>query len=138
MERAGGTLPEVDGVNKDFFEGLANGKLLLQRCSECGSHQFYPKPWCVVCGSLDLEWTEASKEGKVYTYTIINRVIGNSKEFEKELPYAVGSVELEGGIRVYARLLAANPSSIRIGCRVVLEPRRLTDKVGLPYFRVVE
>jgi len=138
MESAGTTLPEVDGVNKNFFEGLADGRLLLQRCSTCGSHQFYPKPLCVVCGSLELEWVEAPKEGRVYTYTIINRVIGNSKEFEKELPYAVGSVELNVGVRVYARLLAKNPSSIKIGCRVVLEPRRLTDKVGLPYFRVVE
>jgi Predicted nucleic-acid-binding protein containing a Zn-ribbon len=114
MESAGITLPEVDGVNKNFFEGLAGGKLLLQRCSTCGSHQFYPKPWCVVCGGLDLKWVEAPKEGRLYTYTLINRVIGNSREFEKELPYVVGSVELDVGVRVYARLLATNPSSIKI------------------------
>jgi uncharacterized OB-fold protein len=92
----------------------------------------------VVCGGLDLKWVEAPKEGRLYTYTLINRVIGNSREFEKELPYVVGSVELDVGVRVYARLLATNPSSIKIGCRVVLEPRKLSDKVGLPYFRVVE
>ncbi|MEM0120897.1 MAG: Zn-ribbon domain-containing OB-fold protein [Thermoprotei archaeon] len=131
-------LPEVDGINKNFFEGLANNNLLIQRCSDCGSRQFYPKPWCVKCGSLKLEWVEASREGRVYTYTLINRVLGNSKEFEKEVPYVVGSVKLEDGVRVYARLVASNPSNIKIGSRVVLEARRLTDKVGLPYFRVVE
>jgi uncharacterized OB-fold protein len=132
------SLPEVDHINARFFEGLAQGKLLVQRCTECGHIQFYPKAWCVSCASLSLEWVEANPRGKVYTYTIINRVIGNSKDFEREVPYAVGSVELEEGVRVYGRLLAGSPSVISVGAQVVFEPRRLTDKLGLPYFRVVD
>jgi uncharacterized OB-fold protein len=137
MESIQKPLPEVDSTNAPFFESVAAGRLAVQRCRNCGRHQLYPKPWCAACGSLELDWTDAGPEGVVYSFTVIRRVIGNSKDFERETPYAVGVVELKEGVRVYARLLAKELPSISIGKKAVFQPLKVGEKLGLPYFSVV-
>ncbi len=124
--------PEIDLVNSALFTGLKNGKLLIQQCNDCKNLQFYPKPICVKCGSLNLGWKESNGRGKIYTFTLIKRVIMNSKEFESELPYLIASVELEDGIRIYGRLKDRNA---RVGQHVSLDPLD-AGEIGLPGFKL--
>lgn len=62
-----------------------------------------------------------SGKGKVYSYVIIHRVISNSEYFKKMVPYAVVSVELEEGIRVYG-LYVGEVSSLSVGKEVKFKP----------------
>ncbi len=124
--------PEMDAVNSALFTGLKNGKLLVQQCNDCKHLQFYPRPICVKCGSINLGWKESSGRGKIYSFTLIKRVIMNSKEFESELPYLIASVELEDGVRIYGRLKEHNA---RIGQQVFLDPLDAGD-IGLPGFKL--
>lgn len=128
-------LPELDPINAEFFKGLSNGKLLVQKCSKCGNLQFYPKPICVECSSVDLNWHETSGEGTIYSFTNINRVIMNSKEFGQDVPYTIASIELREGIRLYGRILkdSKEPS---IGDKVVSVPTTVTPEVGLMTFKL--
>lgn len=137
MESSQKPLPEIDSTNAPFFEAIAAGRLVAQRCRKCGRYQLYPRPWCAACGSLELEWADVGPEGTVYSFTVIRRVIGNSKDFEKEAPYAVGVVELKEGVRVYARLVSKDPQTVSVGKKVVFQPLKVTEKVGLPCFSVV-
>lgn len=130
-------LPELDPINSEFFKGLSNRKLLMQKCNECGNIQFYPKPICVKCSSIDLGWQEVSGEGTIYSLTSINRVIMNSKEFGEEVPYVIASVELKEGLRMYGRIKTESGREPSIGDRVVSEPTKVNDTVGLMTFRLV-
>lgn len=128
-------LPELDPINSEFFKGLSNGRLLIQKCSKCGNLQFYPKPICVKCSSIDLEWQQSSGEGTIYSLTSINRVIMNSKEFGKDVPYVIASIELNEGIRLYGRVLLEAGKEISIGDRVRSDPTTVNPDVGLLTFR---
>ena len=130
-------LPEIDPINSQFFKGLSEDKLLIQKCIKCGNTQFYPKAICVKCYSVDLEWIKSSGEGKVYSFTEINRVIMNSKEFEKEVPYVIASVELKEGVRLYSRILSENGKNVKIGDSVRVVFRTVSEEIGLPEFKLL-
>ena len=137
MEQNEFPLPELDTINQNFFESASNGNLLLQRCKKCGNIQFYPRPLCTKCGSLELEWIKSSGKGKIYSYTAINRVINNSKVFEKNIPYTIAIIELSEGIRVYGLIKDCSPSKIRIGQEATFSPM-IVQNLGLPAFEVEE
>lgn len=129
-------LPELDPVNEEFFRGLSEKRLLIQKCSKCGNLQFYPKPMCVKCSSMDLGWEESSGEGVIYSLTGINRVIMNSKDFNEEVPYTIASIELKEGVRMYGRILPSGDRKPSIGDSVISEPGTAEEGIGLPYFRL--
>lgn len=130
-------LPEIDPVNAEFFKGLSENKLLIQKCSSCGNLQMYPKPMCVECSSVDLDWVESSGEGIIYSFTDINRVIMNSKEFNEEVPYTIASIELKEGVRLYGRIIGEEGRKPGIGDRVSSAPISVNDEVGLPAFKLM-
>jgi uncharacterized OB-fold protein len=80
-------------VNK-FFENLADGKLMGQKCNDCGTYRLLPVPVCANCKGTNLSWTELSKEGKLLLFSIAN--FPNAR-FAKLAPYAYGSVQLKEG-----------------------------------------
>ncbi|RZL86565.1 MAG: hypothetical protein EOP82_29485 [Variovorax sp.] len=41
------------------------GASVMQKCGECGTFNFYPKLWCIECGSRLLTWTDAKPLGTV-------------------------------------------------------------------------
>ena len=54
-----------------FYEGLKEGKLLVQKCSNCGEYTFYAHFVCPNCLQDALQWVEAKGTGTVYTYTVV-------------------------------------------------------------------
>lgn len=91
-------LPSQDAVSAPWFEGIAAGKLLLQRDPKTGKAQFYPRAH--VLGALDREpeWFEASGRGTLYTYTVVKRSI--HREFADATPFTLAIVQLEEGPRM--------------------------------------
>lgn len=130
-------LPELDPVNAGFFKGLSEKKLLIQKCSRCGNLQLYPRPICVKCSSVELGWTESSGEGTIYSFTDINRVIMNSKEFNDDVPYTIASIELKEGLRLYGRIISEEGRAPSIGDKVSSSPTQVNDDVGLPTFKLL-
>ena len=72
MER---TLPPVTPLTQPWFDGCARGELLLQHCSHCGEHQFYPRILCSHCGKADPDWATASGRGHIASFSIVRRGI---------------------------------------------------------------
>ncbi|AKA48243.1 hypothetical protein IX51_03010 [uncultured archaeon] len=127
----------MDPVNSEFFKGLSENRLLIQKCSKCGNLQFYPKPICVNCSSVELGWVESSGEGTIYSLTSINRVIMNSKEFNDEVPYTIASIELKEGVRLYGRINNEGNKEASIGDKVKSVPVQVNQDVGLPTFELL-
>ena len=48
----------MSDIVKDFHDGLASGKLLIQVCNACKTKMLYPRHRCISCHSNDLGWTQ--------------------------------------------------------------------------------
>jgi uncharacterized protein len=97
--------PRSDGVDTAFWEGLAAGRLLIQRCPEC-ERWIWPAAWaCPGCHRMDPDWPEVTPRGTVYTWTRTWQPF--TPEFAESLPYLTVVVELEeaGGTRLVGILL---------------------------------
>ncbi len=129
-------LPVVTDYTKPFWEAASRGELLVQRCRKCGFHIWYPRPSCPRCGSLELEWAKSSGLGTVYSYTVIRRVVANSPDFQRDIPFVVAEVDLDEGVRLYGRL-DVKPEDARTGMRVRVEFEKVTPDIALYKFRPV-
>jgi uncharacterized OB-fold protein len=77
-----------------FYGYLADGKLMGQKCNDCGSYRLAPVPVCENCQSTNLSWTELSKEGKLLLFTITTMP---PARFASLAPCAFGSVQVKEG-----------------------------------------
>lgn len=109
--------PIKQDFSKPFWDGAAEGKLMLQYCPDSKQYQFYPRPVSVRTGKRTLEWREASGRGTVYSFTVTYRSPIPVKGIK---PYVVALVELEEGVRIMANLIGAAPEEAKIGMQVKL------------------
>ncbi len=57
-----------DGLDAPFWDGLANDKLLLQRCQSCERWQWGAEWVCHRCRSFDLTFEETEATGIIYSH----------------------------------------------------------------------
>ncbi len=96
-------------------------RLEAGKCSSCGNVYYPPRRVCP-CGGREFETVELPNTGKVVTYTIIR--VGPS-DFADEVPYGLGIVELDGGVRLMAQLVDVPLDDIKTGMPVTLEFRKI-------------
>lgn len=101
------------GPTAPFWEGIEEGKFMLQYDATTKRHHFYAKPLYDADGQ-PLPWKAASGSGKVVAYTL-SRV--SAPGFEGLAPYVLGLVQLDEGPRVFAPLTGREFADIRIGLR---------------------
>jgi uncharacterized OB-fold protein len=106
---------------------------MIQRCSNCRSHIFYPRYNCPQCGSRGLEWVQASGRGKVYTYTVARRP--THPAFADRVPYVIAIVELEEGPRLTTNIVDCDPNAVRIDMPVEVTFEDVNEEISLPVFR---
>ncbi len=126
---------EGDGDSQIYWEGIAQGKLRIQRCDVCARSVFYPRSICPHCHSDQLSWIEATGKGTIYTYTVAHQAFG---AFAGEAPFIVAIVELEEGVRMMTRIVDAPGERVTIGAQVQVGFETSAEGVKLPYFRLVE
>lgn len=117
-----------------FWEGARNQRLRLQHCPSCDRTQFFPRPWCQTCGKPELNWIEARGTGQLHSYTVVRRAIKNP-EYEPDIPYILGLIELPEGPRLYSRLVDCEADTLAVGLSVEVTFKKATKKVTLPVFR---
>jgi uncharacterized OB-fold protein len=113
--------PVVTPETRPYWEGAAEGRLMLQRCANCTSVVWYPRGLCPKCGRLSLDWFTATGNGTVYSYTVNRRGAG---DYARRAPFVLAYVELEEGPRVLTNVVNCDPESVRIGdpVRAVFHP----------------
>ena len=121
--------PVTDDDNRFFWEGVRDGRVLLQRCAGCGELRHPPGPMCPAC--LSLEWTaeEASGRGTIYSWVVSH----HPTEADAE-PRIVVLVDLAEGVRLVANLQGVPSSEVATGLAV----EAFVAEVGgvmLPQFR---
>lgn len=128
--------PVINRDNAGFWAGVADHKLLIQRCTECATLRFPWLPGCNACGCQEWETVEASGEGTVFSYVVMHHppFPAFSRSGEPE-PYAVGLVELAEGVRMVSTLVGVPADKVRTGMPVRLEFLRTDPELELPVFR---
>ncbi len=132
---SGKPLPQISDLTRPFWTAAKQRKLVLQKCTQCGTFQFFPKPWCIECGCRDMPWTEARPSGTVYTFTISRSVVMNYRGWEKDLPVLMCLIDLDEGTRLYAQVVDCQPEHIHIGMRVQVCFEDISEDAGIPKFR---
>lgn len=125
-------LPNVTPESERYWEAASNERLLLSKCPDCGLVIHYPRARCPDCFT-ETEWTEASGDATVYSYSVAERMEGWP---EADLPLVVAYVELVEGPRMMTNLIEYEPDDISIGDSVsaVFVPTE-KENIGIPVFR---
>ena len=131
MERI---LPRPTEFSAPYWAGCREGRLLLQYCRSCESHQFYPRSLCSHCHGDALEWRDSSGQGRVASFTVVHR--GVSEAYPA--PYVVALIDLEEGPRMMSHVIDVEPGGLSVGDRVAVEFQAWSDDVDVPVFRVVD
>jgi len=114
-----------------WFDGINDGKLLIQRCAGCGTLRHPPGPACPQCRSYEWDTVESSGRGVVYSF-VVNHY-PQIPAFDYPLPIAL--IELEEGTRLVADLIGVDPADVVVGMPVEVEYVAVDDELTLPMFR---
>jgi uncharacterized protein len=89
--------PRLTQFTAPFWRGLSAGEFRTTRCRSCRRLTFPPKPICPHCWHKDVSWETLPTAGRLYSWT---RIHAGPAIFESDLPYEVGIVDLDAGIRL--------------------------------------
>ncbi len=126
-------LPVPDADTEAYWQGLREGKLLLQHCLDCGHVQFYQQAICRQCGGERLAHRAAGGGGHVHSFSVVHRAPGPA--FRQDTPYAVLLVELDEGPRMISSLTGGDVSDVRFDMRVELVCEPQEGGLVLPRFK---
>ncbi len=128
-------LPAAHVDYNPFWEACREGRLVVQRCAECGWFRHYPRPLCPKCRSWNGEWTQVSGRGKVWSWTVIRHPL--DPLVADKVPYNVVEIELEEqpGLRLTSNLIDCGADEIFTGMPVEAVFEKVTSKITLPRFR---
>lgn len=130
-------LPEITDQTRPFWDAAREGRLVMQTCRHCGTVSFPPKPWCIECGSRDIDWADVGPGGTVYSFTISRSVAMNWPAWQEQLPIVLALVDVDNGARVYAQVIDCSPEDIAIGLRLEAVFVELGKDMKIPKFRPV-
>src|SRR5690606_677390 len=99
-------LPPLTDVNRPYWTGGSDGRLLIERCRSCRRWQHPPTGTCESCGEPAAP-EPVSGQGTVFTFTV------NHQQYHPEVPppYVIAIVELDEqpGLRLPTNLVGCDP-----------------------------
>ncbi len=120
-----------------FLRGLADGRLLGERCPVCGKVYIPPRGSCPTDGVPTADEVELADIGTVTTFCVVNVPFPGQRVAP---PYVAAAVLLDGADIPFQHLiLGCEPSEVRMGMRVraVWRPRAEwgTTPANIDHFR---
>jgi uncharacterized OB-fold protein len=130
--------PQADGRDIPFWDGLAEGRLLIQHCEGCGNW-VWPTQWvCPECHRFEPAWAEVAARGTVFSWTRTWQPF--SPEFAERSPFITVVVSLPGagGRRLLGLLVGDDGVDPVLGEElegVIQPPSELTGGVAVLRWR---
>lgn len=90
-----------------FWEGVDQGRLLAQKCGDCGTLRHPPVPMCAKCQSLRWGAQELNGRGHIFSWLV-------SKHPSKPdaAPRTVILVDLEDGLRLVSNMVEGDEAVV--------------------------
>ena len=124
----------MDSWSEPFWKAGAEGRVLMQKCSNCGTFRWPAGPFCPACHRQGVEWVPPG-QARIYSFTVLP-VRGADKEAPPQwrMPTLV-EFDQAPGVRLVSVLVDADPQSVAIGDPVDIEWRPAANGV-VPVFRI--
>ena len=122
--------PVLTDDNRAFWDAASAGRLVAQRCRECGRLRHPPRPMCPYCRSVEHELVDLAGTGVVYSYALLHHPQHPSFTY----PIVAALVELDEGIRLVSNLVGVEASEVRIGMPVRVAFEATDDGMAVPIF----
>ncbi len=124
-------LPQLTPFNEWFWTSGADGKLRIQRCTECSTLVHPPVPICPACRSREWEPSTMSGRATVVGFTV------NAHQWLPgfEPPYVIANVALadDPAVRLTTNIVDCAPDDVHIGQEVAVRFEQ-QDDVWIPLF----
>ena len=107
-----------DVWTKPFWEAAAEHRLVVPRCTNCGTYRLPPSAFCYVCRTQEVEWVEQPGAGTLYSFTVAWHPL--MPDVSDSVPYIPAVVELPGDRRraPHRQPRRRRPSEVAIGMEV--------------------
>ena len=126
-------LPVLDPETRPFWEACRRGRLMLQRCSDCGHIRFPPTRFCARCRSVNCEWIDSKGEGRVFSWIVVRHPVPKDV-YAMDVPYVVALVTLEEGVRMPTNIVGIDPDAVTAYMPLKVQFRDVTPEITLPVF----
>src|SRR4051794_1227412 len=93
MAAAQKAIPVATAYDAPYWEGAAEHKLVLQRCTGCSLYSAKPRVVCPRCRGTEFDWTQVSGRGTIYAYAILHQT--PAPGFADEVPVVLVHVQIE-------------------------------------------
>ena len=104
-------LSSPDGAH--YWAAAAEGRLEVQYCDHCRTHQFPPGHLCRHCGAEGLSWRAVTGRGRIHSFAIVHRA--PTPEFRARVPYVVALIDLDEGPRMMTNIVGDDALACAIG-----------------------
>ena len=113
-----------------WWEACDEGRVLIQRCSNCQTLRHPPRPMCGECQSMDWDSIESTLAGEVLTFTTVHypQVPGYT------YPLVCAVIRLAEGTNLVANISGCEPADVRIGMAVQGRVEAVDENTMLPQF----
>ncbi len=128
-------VPVVASWSQPFWDAAKEKRLIIQQCTACGEHVFYPRMVCPHCAADSLVWVEASGKGTVYSYTVVEANAPST--FLADMPFVIAVIRLEEGVQMLSNVIGCDPHSVECDMPVKVTFEKLNDEFTLPKFKPV-
>lgn len=118
---------------REFFDGVRQGHLAVQRCGRCGALAVPPKAICPSCESTDWSRAALCGEGTVASFTVI-RV--PPARHAAEAPYVIAIARMAEGVMLLGRLEGVAIDAVRVGLPVRFAPGPPAEDPAIIRFRL--
>jgi uncharacterized OB-fold protein len=121
-------LPTVDRDSAPYWRALAEGRLDLQHCKDCGRWTWPARPICSGCQGENLVWEPVKGTGQIWSWVVTHQVYG--PEFATLVPYTIANVRLDEQSDIYIPARLVSDVEPRRGLRVRAVPEKINDEIG--------
>lgn len=126
-------LPPIDPWTAPYWAAAREHRLLIQQCSVCGQHIFYPRRNCPFCFADEVAWVEASGRGKIVSFSIVQNNAPSA--FVADMPFVISIVRLDEGVQMMTNIVECDLDALHCEMPVTVTFEKLTETVTLPKFK---
>ena len=98
-------VPVPTPETQPYWDGIAEEKVRITRCTDCSQPFFPPSPVCPHCSGQNVEWFDASGDATLYSYVIHHRPL---RDWNTEGRRSVAIIELAEGPRLVSSVVGCD------------------------------
>jgi uncharacterized OB-fold protein len=125
-------VPQPTPETRPYWDGLKDGKLMIQRNKQTGKAYFPPRPFDPADPFAEVEWFQASGKGTLLSYVISRRAPPGY-----QAPFSIAVVQLAEGVKMMTNIIDCpqTPEALQLDMELELAPTKVNDDITLPTWR---